>query len=211
MNQELTQRVIDTIQSGFPLEVDPYAVLAERLGANAEDVRQAVAELYASGQVRRIGASFDSRKLGYTSTLCALAVPGGEDELQRAADVVSAFPGVTHNYGRAHRYNLWFTLITRSPEQKAAILDAIRAQTGCDDLLDMPSTRKFKISVDFGKQKAAKAQGASSAAASSVAQQGVPDIETRAFDASDAFDIELVRWAQGDIARDAHGELYVDP
>ena len=250
MSDTLQQRLLDAIQSGFPLEVNPYDVLANRFQVPREDVLDAVARLYEEGGVRRIGASFDSRKLGYTSTLCALAVPGGEEELARAAEVVGRVPGVTHNYGRDHRYNLWFTLIIRSEEEKRAILDGIREQIGCDDLLDMPSTRRYKISVDFGKQRAqqmgqnvamhyskddygkprrspsgehaapntpfdgAVHPGSRGTTVSSFdAAHAVQDAggENRPFSADDPVDVEIVRWAQGDIARDAEGALIDDP
>ena len=228
MKDTLQQQVLDTIQSNFPLEEDPYGVLAAQFGVTRDEIQDAVCSLCFSGGVRRIGASFDSRKLGYTSTLCALAVPGGEDEVLRAAEIISTFHGVTHNYGRAHRYNIWFTLITRSVEEKQAILDAIREQTGCDDLLDMPSIRKYKIAVDFGRHRAKSNGGAGghghgsshasssghghghaaahgNGAARSSQDAGAP------FNADDAFDVALVRWAQDDIARDQYGDLIDDP
>ena len=37
-----------------------------------------------------------------------MAVP--PDRLQVVADVVSAHPGVNHNYEREHHYNLWFVI-----------------------------------------------------------------------------------------------------
>ena len=178
MDESLQQRLLDAIQSGFPMEVNPYDVLANRFGVSTDEVMGAVAAMYASGGVRRIGASFDSRKLGYTSTLCALAVPGGDEELRKAAEIVNSVPGVTHNYGRNHRYNLWFTLIIRSEEEKQKILACIREKTGHDDLLDMPSTKRFKISVDFGKQraeaqkKAKKAKKQAAPAAPAAAKRG---------------------------------------
>lgn len=235
MEETLQQRLLDVIQSGFPLEVNPYDVLANRFSVDRQQIKDALAGLYAEGGVRRIGASFDSRKLGYTSTLCALAVPGTEEDLAQAAEVVSRVPGVTHNYGRAHRYNLWFTLIIRSEEEKQAILDWIRTSTGCNDLLDMPSTNRYKISVDFGQQRAqqrgqnvamyrfvdgwgkpVRGEGSTRPAAGSDAAlaQGSLDAaehESTPFNAADSFDIELVRWAQGDIARDSEGRLFDDP
>ena len=201
-SEELKGRLLDVIQSGFPACCEPYAELASQLDASEADVLAAVRDLYAEGSIRRIGASFDSRKLGYSSTLCALAVPGGEEELIAAAGIVSAYPGVTHNYGRANRYNLWFTLITRSVEEKERILSEIRQKTGCGDLLDMPASRMFKIRVDFGSGHRAHAKRASSAQSA----EGIAS-----FSAESAFDVALVRWAQGDVARDAQGELIVRP
>ena len=237
-DDSLQQAVLDTIQSGFPLEADPYGVLANRFEASRDEIKDAVYGLCVAGGVRRVGASFDSRKLGYTSTLCALAVPGGEEEVFKAAEIVNVFPGVTHNYGRAHRYNMWFTLITRSLEQKHEILGIIREATGCDDLLDMPSIRKYKVSVDFGRHRAAdkkRAGGEEEAAQQkhapslnqsldrttrevqtasshrSDASKAAPEDSGEPFSADNAFDVELVRWAQDDIARDEHGELIDDP
>ena len=86
--EALHERVLDLIQSGFPLESDPYGVIAAQLGATRDDVLAAVAVLRASGSVRRLGASFASKKLGYSSTLCALAVPGDPQEVDRVAEIV---------------------------------------------------------------------------------------------------------------------------
>lgn len=211
MADSLQQNLLDAIQSSFPVERDPYAALAQRFDTTRETAKNAVWALCLSGSVRRIGASFDSRKLGYTATLCALAVPGGRAELMHAAEVVTAFPGVTHNYGRNHRYNLWFTLITRSDEEKTQVLDIVRARTGCNDLLDMPALRKFKISVDFGRQRAEMGAAKSAVVQLPPSDQKPTGTNARLFDADDPFDVELVRWAQDDIVRDGHGEFIDDP
>lgn len=62
-----------------------------------------------SGLIRRLGANFQSAKLGFRSTLCAAKVP--EEQLEQFIAEVNAIPGVTHNYLRNHSYNIWFTLI----------------------------------------------------------------------------------------------------
>jgi heme b synthase len=207
------RKVIDLIQSGFPLERDPYGAIARQCGIRRDDVRSAIASLRREGTIRRVGASFASKKLGYTSTLCAIAVP--DEQADAVAETINAFPQVTHNYLRNDRYNLWFTLITRDEAEKRAILDRIAQESGTDDILDMPATRTFKIRVDFGKRKKAGASdatengtenaadtGSVDAVASVVAAPGSDAATTsavRAFDAEDPFDVALVRWAQGDI------------
>ncbi|MBE0477422.1 MAG: Lrp/AsnC family transcriptional regulator, partial [Coriobacteriia bacterium] len=70
---ELDRHVLTLIQAGFPVDPEPYAVLGERLGTNAEQVLESVARLREGGVVRRVGAIFDSHRLGYRSTLCAAA------------------------------------------------------------------------------------------------------------------------------------------
>ena len=212
--------VLDTIQSGFPIVADPYGALADQLGLTRDQVRSALATLYRRDMVHRVGASFDSRKLGYTSTLCAMAVPGGRAELERVAGIVGSFPQITHNYGRDNRYNLWFTLITRSPEEKERIKQQIRERSGIDEILDLPATKMYKIRVDFGRQgkkKGARVAQAPRAVAAAIAESeslktanrpstaktvsAEPAAEPVPFDACDPFDVALVRWAQGDICR----------
>ena len=195
--EELRQRVLDLIQSGFPLESDPYGVMAERLGATREEVLDAVAALRRDGAIRRLGASFASKKLGYSSTLCALPVPGDAVEVDRVAAIVNGYPNVTHNYLRNNRYNLWFTIIARSADEVACILSEIEERSGCAGALNLPATALYKIKVDFGAMKrAAGNRDDSRGNPSEPAGVGVD----APFDADDPFDVALVRWAQEDIA-----------
>jgi len=144
---DLDRAILNEIQSNFPLVPRPYAEMGRRLGAGEEEVLSRVQALYEAGIIRRIGANFTSRKLGYTSTLCAARVP--PEDLERFAAVVNRYPGVTHNYLRKHRYNVWFTLIAESRTRLAEILQEIRATTGVTDLLSLPAQEVFKIKVDF--------------------------------------------------------------
>lgn len=213
MNAKVKETVLGTIQSGFPIVPDPYGTLAEQLGLERGEVEKALLDLREKGLVRRIGASFDSKRLGYSSTLCALAAP--PERADEVAAIINAYPGVTHNYLRENRYNIWFTLITRSSEDRARILGQIVEQSGCGDLLDMPATKMYKIRVDFGKghgKEATEAKGKAKDAGEHVAGRfGAAATDARAFDGDDAFDVALVRWAQGDVAFDADGALVERP
>jgi DNA-binding Lrp family transcriptional regulator len=151
MEDLLSGRVLDLIQSSFPLEHDPYGVMAVQLGTTRDEVLAAVEELRRSGTVRRMGASFASKKLGYSSSLCALAVPGDAAEVDRVAGIVNAYPGVTHNYLRDNRFNLWFTIIARGKAEIARILAEIQEEAGCGEALNLPATKLYKIRVDFSE------------------------------------------------------------
>lgn len=213
MNAKVEETVLGTIQSGFPIVPDPYGTLAEQLGLERDEVEKALLDLREEGLVRRIGASFDSKRLGYSSTLCALAAP--PERADEVAAIINAYPGVTHNYLRENRYNIWFTLITRSSEDRARILGQIVEQSGCGDLLDVPATKMYKIRVDFGKghgKKATEAKAKAKDAGEHVAGRfGAAATDARAFGGDDAFDVALVRWAQGDVAFDADGALVERP
>lgn len=180
--------VLDEIQSGFPLDHDPYGALAGQLGLDRDQVVEAVRSLRDDGSIRQIGASLSSRDLGYASTLCAMAAKGSEEDVDRAADIVSARPEVTHNYLRDAEYNVWFTLIARSSDEIERILAELREETGCDDILNLPATNLFKIKVDFGKSGSSEGEGGAAEKSADAAP----------FNAGDPFDVALLRWAQSD-------------
>lgn len=231
-------RVLDAIQEGFPLTDDPLGDLAKALELRRDGVIEAVSSLYKSGKIRRVGASFNSPKLGYASSLCALSVPGGEPELATAAAIVSEYPQVTHNYGRDNHYNLWFTVIARSVEERQRMLAEISQRTGVADVLDLPSTKKYKIRVNFKssddnarvRRKPTRfadakllhderqGDGPAGSLPQGELREGlapkkeapvltVPVRDPLPFDADDPVNIEIVRWAQGDILRTVDGAL----
>jgi len=140
------KRLLDIIQTDFPLAPRPYAVLGERLGISEEEALARVRELKNHKIIRRLGANFQSAKLGFRSTLCAAKVP--PETMDAFVSEVNAQPGVTHNYLRKHEYNVWFTCIGPSRDAVRATLDSITRRTGIA-ILDLPATKLYKIRVDF--------------------------------------------------------------
>lgn len=144
---EMDRMILNEIQSHFPIEARPYQVLGEKLGCSEEEVLQRVQDLKDREVIRRIGANCNSRKLGYTSTLCAAKVPSRL--MERFVEVVNSYMGVTHNYRRDHDYNIWFTLIAPSEEKIERILREIIELTEVGEVISLPAERLFKIQVDF--------------------------------------------------------------
>ena len=72
---ELDRRILTELQDNFPVQVDPYATMAERLDITLEQLWDRIVAMVESGVIRRLGFSIDSRKIGYTSTLAAVKVP----------------------------------------------------------------------------------------------------------------------------------------
>lgn len=135
------------IQSGFPVEARPYAAIGDKLGISEDEVIQRINAIMDSGEIRRMGASFDSRKLGYASTLCAVHVPG--EKMDAAIEAVNAYHNITHNYERNHHYNMWFTVIAPSRERITQILFEIEQKAGIGPIINLPATKLFKIQVDL--------------------------------------------------------------
>jgi siroheme decarboxylase len=125
----------------------PYREVSRRLGFTENEVIRQVQAMRGRGIIRRIGANFNSRKLGFTSTLCAAKVP--KEKMAHFIGVVNQYAGVTHNYERQGDYNIWFTFIADSQEKILKSLLEIKRQTGIKDLLNLPAKKIFKIRVDF--------------------------------------------------------------
>jgi DNA-binding Lrp family transcriptional regulator len=144
---DLDRAILNEIQSHFPIASRPYAEVASRVGASEQEVLARVTAMADAGIIRRLGANFTSRKLGYTSTLCAARVE--PSSLDHFVAVVNRYPGVTHNYLRRHRYNVWFTLIAESEERLNQILEEITRASEVLEILSLPAQEVFKIKVDF--------------------------------------------------------------
>lgn len=143
------KKILDIIQTDFPIAPRPYKIIGEKVGISEEEALNKVVNLKDQGIIRRLGANFQSKKLGFRSTLCAAKVP--DEKLEQFIDAVNAKKGVTHNYLRDHEYNVWFTLIGPSWEQMCQTLQDITEETGIE-ILNLPATKLFKIRVDFAMQ-----------------------------------------------------------
>ncbi len=145
--------ILDIIQSNFPIEPRPYAVVGEQVGLTEAEVLARVRKLKGQGVIRRMGANFGSRELGWKSTLCGAEVP--QDKLDAFVAEVNSHPGVTHNYLRAHKFNVWFALIAPTDEDIETILADVTAKTGVP-VMNLPASKLFKIKVDFAMGDAAE-------------------------------------------------------
>jgi DNA-binding Lrp family transcriptional regulator len=143
----IDKKILNIIQKDFPIVAEPFKAVAEKVGISEDEALERIARLKQEGIIRRIGAVFDTRKLGFVSTLCAARVP--EEKLKSFVEVVNSYAGVTHNYRRTHEYNVWFTFIAPDKNTLEESLAEIRERTGIRDILSMSATRMFKIDATF--------------------------------------------------------------
>lgn len=138
--------LLERLQTALPLCPQPYARLAEELGLSEKEVLARLQALKDNGLIRRVGANFNSRALGWHSTLCAASVP--EEHLEDFSQEVNKLPGVTHNYLRQHKYNVWFTLIGQNWKKVEQEIERISEITGIK-ILNLPAKKIFKLKVKF--------------------------------------------------------------
>ena len=143
-----TDRLLLTvIQREFPLLPRPYILLGRELGIPEGEALRRTNSLRDAGPIRQISAIFNTRSLGYRSTLAAFRIP--PDRLETAAKIVSAHPGVSHNYERVHDYNLWFTIAV-PPTSHLGLektVEVLAREAGASSTLLLPTIKTFKIGV----------------------------------------------------------------
>jgi DNA-binding Lrp family transcriptional regulator len=137
--------LLNAWQRGFPLCDEPFAVVGAALDMPSAQVLQAYRQLAQEGALSRIGAVFAPGS-GGASVLAAMAVP--PDRLEAVAAVVSAHPGVNHNYERENTYNLWFVLTGASDAQVEQAMQGLEAATGLN-ALRLPMLQPYRIDLAF--------------------------------------------------------------
>jgi len=141
----LERRLLNEFQHNFPLAPNPYEIIADRLGTDEKSVLEALEHLQNTGAVSRVGAVFQTHRVG-ASTLAAMAVP--EEQLEEIAALVSAYTEVNHNYEREHHFNLWFVATAADEKQLISVLEDIEQRTGLA-VMALPMLEDYHINLGF--------------------------------------------------------------
>lgn len=184
--------LLNRLQARIPLTAEPWQAIGEELGLKPGEVLERLKGLKEQGVIRRIGGVFNPAGLGYAGRLYAMEVE--ESRFYQAAAVVNGFKGVTHNYRRRHRLNMWFTLSARSEEEREAILGPIRKAAGYARLYEFPSEQVFKLNVFLNMEGNAE-KGSPPLPRS---QERVSLSPRRACE-TDELDLRIIRELQGDM------------
>jgi siroheme decarboxylase len=188
---EADKRLMNILQSSFPLEPEPFAPVAAAAELELDDVLARTQRLLDGRIVREITPIFDTRALGYESMLVAAKVDA--ENPQRAAKIVNAHPGVSHNYLRTHEFNLWFTIAT-PPDSELGLrgtLEALMEETGAESMRELPTLTLFKINMNLEMEKGTEAL------AKAVEAAPPRELEAQPYDEDD---IALIRVLQGPMA-----------
>ncbi len=150
---DITDReLLNKIQGPFPMVDHPYRQLGEEVGISEQQVLDRLTELKRTNVLRQISAIFDTRRLGFKTTLVAMAYE--PKKLHKAALVINKHPGVSHNYAReGSYYNLWFTLAVPPDHDLEATARYMSRKTEALEQRIMPTKRFFKIGVNFDMVK----------------------------------------------------------
>jgi DNA-binding Lrp family transcriptional regulator len=187
---DLDKRLLNLMQGSFPLQPRPYASVAAEAGISEDEVIARVQYLLDQRIIRQVTPIFDTRALGYSSMLVAAKVD--PDNPWRAATIINAHPGVSHNYLRNHEFNIWFTLATEpdSPLGVQGTLDVLAREAGAESIRQLPTLKLFKIRMDL------EMEGDTSALAKAVEIAEPAETEPQTYDEADK---AVIRALQGDL------------
>ncbi len=185
---EVDRKVLNFMQGKFPLEAKPYAAVAQLAGLTEAEVLARAQRLLDDRIIRQVTPIYDTRALGYGSMLVAAKVD--PEHPWRAAKVINAHPGVSHNYLRNHDFNMWFTIAVEEESRLGlqGTLDVLQELTGAESIRQLPTLKLFKIRMDLEMEK-----GTDSLAA---AGEAVPPKELEPIEISEE-DIATIRATQG--------------
>ena len=152
---EIDFQILDELQNNFPLSPKPYEVVSAKLKIPCDQLIERLGKLTADGVIRRLGASLDSRKLGFRSTLAAISVDA--TAVGHASEIIDGYPEITHSYLRNDRFNVWFTVIAPDDERIDRILNEIKEKLSLEScqILNLPMRRLFKLDGRFSRHSCA--------------------------------------------------------
>jgi siroheme decarboxylase len=183
------KRLMNLLQSSFPLDAQPFALLAAEADMPADELMERTQRLLDERIIREITPIFDTRALGYSSMLVAARVDS--DNPQRAAKIINAHPGVSHNYLRTHEFNLWFTIAT-PPDSELGLegtLEVLQGLTGAESIRQLPTLTLFKINMNL------EMEGGTGDLAAPAAEPVVPrELEAQPYDERD---VAVIKALQG--------------
>ena len=142
---ESDKELLNEIQWTFPLVTRPFDAIAKKFDTTPEIIKEKLNNLKEIGVLRQLSAIFDTRKLGYTSSLVAMEIE--HDKLEHVASQINRHPGVSHNYERDHQFNLWFTLAVPPGADLNSELEKFNVLKGIKKVRMLPTLQLFKIGV----------------------------------------------------------------
>ncbi len=187
---DLDKKLLNLLQGSFPLEPRPFLRVAELADVTEDEVLARTQRLLDERIIRQVTPIFDTRALGYKSMLVAAKIDA--ENPHRAAKIVNAHPGVSHNYLRNHEFNLWFTIAVE-PDSRLGLegtLEVLGAEAGAESIRQLPTLKLFKIRMDL------EMEGDTGTLAKAAEATEPAETDPQPYD---DFDVAVIRTLQGDM------------
>jgi len=139
------KELLNFLQKDFPLVPEPFKILAEKFDLEEKEIIDFLKNLKKRKIIRHFGATVNSYKLGYITSLCATSLP--ENKIKIAYEIAK-LPEITHAYLREHELNFWFTVVTKSEKDLKDFCKNLEERFKIRIKL-FPAIKKFKVKAVF--------------------------------------------------------------
>lgn len=136
--------ILQVLTSGLPLSPRPYQRMGAALGLCEDDVIRRLKHMLDAGVITRIGAIVRHRAIGWRSNAMVVwDIP--DDDMERAATRLAAFPGINlcyqrTRYAEAWPYNLYCMIHAKT---RAEALETLQKATQAAGIESYPSQVLF--------------------------------------------------------------------
>jgi DNA-binding Lrp family transcriptional regulator len=141
------KQLVRALQDDLALTSRPFDAPAAGVGMQAEELLAEARGLQQHGFLRRFAAILYHRRAGFRANAMGVWAVPGKDVAEIGARM-AAFSNVSHCYERPTypdwQYSIFTMVHSRTPEECAEILAAIRDATGITEYRALYSTREWK-------------------------------------------------------------------
>jgi len=147
MLDDLEKRIIHYLQGDLPLTARPFAVLAERIGINEEELLDRIKSLKEQGMLRRLGATLYHQRAGFKAN-AMVAWHVADDKIDETGFLMATFKEVSHCYQRKieekWRYNLFTMVHGKNKKDCQDIVRRIAEKTGIKEYILLLTLKEYK-------------------------------------------------------------------
>lgn len=137
------------VQYSFPLDVEPFDRLAQRLERSEKAVMNAVKRLRQRGTIARLGVQLNYKALSDVKVAALVGAEVGKKRIAIVARRINAL-GVKHNFLRDHEvYNLWYTVKASTRDELASKVKKLMERCRVGNYVVLPSKRVYKMDVKY--------------------------------------------------------------
>ena len=143
--KEIEKELLSLVQEGIPITERPFKEIGKKIGIDEVDVINIVKKLKDEKIIRQVSPIYDTKSLGYDSSLVAFKTK----DIEKTAELINSHPGVSHNYERTDEFNLWFTIAV-PPDSRLGLrntIDLLAEKTDVDEYAILKTEKLFKIGV----------------------------------------------------------------
>lgn len=146
MLDEIDRRILNALQSGFPICDRPYMWAADQLNISERKLISRLRRMMKERVLTRFGPLYNADRMGGINVLAAMAVP--EADYETVSVIINAQPEIAHNYRREHQLNMWFVGAGETPERVEAAFRRIEEATGLP-VYRFPKEREYFVELSL--------------------------------------------------------------